>query len=49
LRQQVLTDGHSPGQYRAYEVRNIDAWYDLFDVKPGEKLYLAPADRVQIW
>jgi putative endopeptidase len=49
LRQQVLTDGHSPGQYRSYEVRNIDAWYDSFDVKPGQKLYLAPADRVQIW
>jgi endothelin-converting enzyme/putative endopeptidase len=49
LRQQVLTDGHSPGQYRALEVRNIDAWYAAFDVKAGEKLYLAPADRVRIW
>jgi putative endopeptidase len=30
-------------------VRNIDGWYDAFDVKPGEKLYLAPDDRVKIW
>jgi putative endopeptidase len=49
LRQQVATDGHSPGQYRALEVRNIDAWYAAFDVKAGEKLYLAPMDRVRIW
>jgi endothelin-converting enzyme/putative endopeptidase len=49
LRQQVATDGHSPGQYRALEVRNIDAWYAAFDVKAGEKLYLAPTDRVRIW
>jgi putative endopeptidase len=49
LRQQVLTDGHSPGQWRCYEVRNIDAWYQAFDVKPGQKLYLAPEDRVRIW
>ncbi len=49
LRQQVLTDVHSPGQWRALTVRNIDAWYAAFDVKDGEKLYLAPADRVRIW
>jgi putative endopeptidase len=49
LRQQVLTDPHSPGEYRAATVRNIDAWYDAFGVQPGEKLYLAPADRVRIW
>ncbi len=49
LRQQVLTDGHSPGPYRALEVRNLDAWYAAFNVQPGEKLYLAPADRVRIW
>jgi putative endopeptidase len=49
LRQQVASDGHSPGQYRALEVRNIDAWYAAFDVKAGEKLYLAPTDRVRIW
>ncbi len=49
LRQQVLTDPHSPGQYRADTVRNLDAWYPAFNVKPGEALYLAPADRVKIW
>jgi putative endopeptidase len=30
-------------------VRNMDPWYQAFGVKPGEKLYLAPADRVRIW
>jgi predicted metalloendopeptidase len=30
-------------------VRNIDAWYSTFEVKPGEKLYLAPEERVRIW
>jgi putative endopeptidase len=49
LRQQVLTDPHAPAQYRAATVRNIDAWYSSFDVKPGETLYLAPGDRVRIW
>jgi predicted metalloendopeptidase len=49
LRQRILTDGHSPAEYRADTVRNLDAWYDAFDVKPGEKLYLAPPDRVQVW
>ena len=49
LRQQVMTDSHSPGEYRADEVRNIDAWYAAFDVQPGQTLYLAPADRVRIW
>lgn len=49
LRQQVLTDPHSPGQYRSYEVRNIDEWYAAFDVKPGDKLYLPPEDRVRVW
>jgi len=49
LRQQVMTDEHSPGEYRADTVRNIDAWYSAFDPKPGEKLYLAPGERVRIW
>jgi putative endopeptidase len=49
LRQEVLTDPHAPAQYRALEVRNIDAWYTAFDLKPGEKLYLAPVDRARIW
>ncbi len=49
LRQQVLTDTHSPGPYRALTVRNIDAWYGAFDVQAGDKLYLAPGERVRIW
>jgi len=49
LRQQVITDGHSPDQYRATTVRNLDTWYQAFGVKPGEKLYLAPGERVRIW
>ena len=49
LRQQVMVDSHSPAQYRADTVRNIDAWYSAFDVQPGETLYLAPDQRVRIW
>jgi len=49
LRAQVISDGHSPGNFRAETVRNLDAWYDAFSPKPGEKLYLAPKDRVKIW
>ena len=49
VRQQVLTDPHSPDQFRAATVRNIDGWYAAFDIKPGQTLYLAPADRVHIW
>jgi putative endopeptidase len=49
LRNRILTDGHAPSEYRAYTVRNLDAWYRLFDVKPGQALYLAPADRVRVW
>jgi len=49
LRQQVMVDPHSPAQYRADTVRNIDAWYSAFDVKPGQTLYLAPEQRVRIW
>jgi endothelin-converting enzyme/putative endopeptidase len=49
LRQQVMTDTHSPGPYRALTVRNIDAWYGAFDVQAGDKLYLAPGERVRIW
>ncbi len=49
LRQQVLTDSHSPSEYRTDTVRNIDSWYEAFQVKPGEKLYLGQQDRVRIW
>jgi predicted metalloendopeptidase len=49
LRQQLVTDGHAPAEYRADTVRNLDAWYAAFGVKPGDKLYLAPKDRVRMW
>ena len=49
LRRQILTNEHAPGQYRADNVRNVDAWYKAFDVKPGEALYLSPENRVHIW
>ena len=49
LREEVMTDSHSPDEFRAATVRNIDAWYAAFNVRLGEKLYLAPADRVRIW
>ena len=49
LRQRILTDGHAPDEYRADTVRNLDAWYDAFAVKQGQKLFLAPADRVRVW
>jgi predicted metalloendopeptidase len=49
LRQQILGDGHAPSEYRADTVRNLDAWYDAFDVKPTQRLYLAPAERVRVW
>jgi len=49
LRAQVVGDGHAPGQFRAQTVRNIDAWYDAFAPKPGQKLYLTKEQRVRIW
>jgi putative endopeptidase len=49
LRQRLLTDPHSPSEQRANIVRNMDPWYQAFGVQPGQKLYLAPADRVRIW
>ena len=49
LRAQVIGDGHAPGRFRAQTVRNIDAWYDTFGAKPGQKLYLEPKDRVRVW
>ncbi len=48
-RQRLVTDSHAPEEYRADTVRNLDAWYKAFDVKPGARLYLAPADRVPVW
>jgi putative endopeptidase len=49
LREHVFTDEHSPPEYRADTVRNVDPWYAAFNVKLGETLYLSPQDRVRIW
>jgi putative endopeptidase len=50
LRTQVLSNPHSPPQFRVNGVvRNVDAWYRAFGVKPGDKLYLPPEERVRIW
>ncbi|MYL98682.1 M13 family peptidase [Novosphingobium sp. FGD1] len=49
-RQFLITDPHAPPQYRINGiVRNFDEWYKAFNVKPGDKLYLAPKDRLRIW
>ena len=49
LRGRIATDGHAPGMFRALTVRNIDGWYAAFGVKPGDKLYLPPEQRVRVW
>ena len=49
LLQQLVTDPHTPGHFRPYVVRNLDAWYKAFDVKPGEKYYLSPEERIKLW
>ncbi|RDK88675.1 M13 family metallopeptidase [Marinirhabdus gelatinilytica] len=50
LRTQIKTDPHSPGMYRATEpLKNIDAFYEAFDIKEGDPMYVAPEDRVRIW
>ncbi len=49
MRRAVQTGSHSPAQYRTYTVRNLDPWYEAFDVKPGQGLYLPPAQRVRVW
>ena len=50
LRNQVMTGPHSPARYRINGVvRNMDAWYDAFNVQPGDALYLPPEERVTIW
>ena len=49
LRDEIITDGHAPAQWRTYTVKNIDAWYAAFNVQPGQAMYLAPTDRVRVW
>ena len=48
-RARVATDVHAPGPWRVLTVRNVDAWYPAFNVKQGQKLYLAPDKRVAVW
>ena len=48
--QLILTDPHSPGQYRTIGTPvNMDAWYKAFNVKEGDKLYKKSEDRIRIW
>jgi len=50
VRNQVVSDAHSPRAFRVQgTVRNLDAWYDAFGVKPGDRLFLPPDQRVRIW
>jgi putative endopeptidase len=49
LRRQLITGPHAPSEQRAAIVRNLDPWYPAFDVKPGQKLYLSPEQRVRVW
>jgi predicted metalloendopeptidase len=48
LRKQAATD-HVPERFRIATVRNLDAWYEAFNVTPGQKLYLEPRARVRVW
>ncbi|UTW44810.1 M13 family metallopeptidase [bacterium SCSIO 12696] len=48
--QLLKSDPHSPGEFRVNGiVRNVDAWYQAFNVQPGDALYLPPEERVRIW
>lgn len=50
LRQQIVNGPHSPGMVRAFApLRNVDAWYEAFGVKEGDKNYVKPEERVRIW
>ena len=50
LRSQITTDPHSPGYNRATQpLKNVDAFYEVFGVKEGDNMYIAPENRVRIW
>jgi len=50
LKNQVKTDPHSPAMYRGYvPLQNVDAFYEAFDIKPGDGMYIEPSKRVKIW
>lgn len=50
IKNQVKTDPHSPGMYRAFvPLQNVESFYQAFDIKEGQKLYVKPENRVKIW
>ena len=50
IKNSVKTDPHSPGMYRGYvPLKNVDAFYEAFNIKPGDGMYIAPDKRVKIW
>ncbi|WP_426041566.1 M13 family metallopeptidase [Brevundimonas sp. TWP2-3-4b1] len=50
LKNRIATDSHSPDEFRVIgPLRNVDAWYEAFEVQPGTQYYLAPEERVRIW
>ena len=50
IKSQVKTDPHTPGMYRGYvPLQNVDAFYEAFNIKPGDGMYLEPSKRVKIW
>ena len=50
LKNLIKTDPHAPGMFRAYmPLKNVDAFYEAFNIKEGDEMYLKPEDRVKIW
>ncbi|HEY0193711.1 MAG TPA: M13 family metallopeptidase, partial [Kofleriaceae bacterium] len=49
LSNRLVTDPHSPAEFRVATVRNLDLWYDAFKPRPSDAMYLAPDKRVRIW
>jgi putative endopeptidase len=50
IKTQVASDPHSPRRFRVIgPTRNLDAWYQAFNIQPGSKFYLPPEKRVRIW
>ena len=50
MRNLIKTNPHAPGMYRAYmPLQNVDSFYEAFDIKEGDKMYLTPEERVKIW
>ena len=50
IKNQVKTDPHSPGMYRAYvPLQNVDAFYEAFKIKEGDAMFLTDENRIKIW